>query len=84
MVRSTCAVVGSLRLVTVGVGPMTRLGYSSKSGGVKSSTMKGPQGLGGKLLRRRCRNVPRNAKTVPGADETPWLRGKGELLCSAP
>ncbi len=29
-VRSTCAAVGSLRLVTVGAGPMTRLGYSSK------------------------------------------------------
>jgi len=29
-VRSTCAAVGSLRLATVGAGPMTRLGYSSK------------------------------------------------------
>lgn len=40
-VRSTLAAVGSLRLATVGAGPMTRLGYSSKSGGVNSSTMKG-------------------------------------------
>ena len=41
-VRLTCAAVGSLRLVTVEAGPMTRLGYFSKSGGVNSSTMKGP------------------------------------------
>ena len=83
-VRSTCAGVGSLRPVTVGAGPMTRLGYSSKSGGVNSSTMKGPQGLTGKLLRRRCRNVPRNSIFVPGADEEPWLMGKGGFLCSNP
>ena len=49
---------------------------------VNSSTMKGPQGLSGKLLGRRCRNVPRNAIFVPGADEKPWLMGKRGFLCS--
>ena len=32
-VRSTCAAVGSLRLVTVGAGPMTRLGYPGETPG---------------------------------------------------
>lgn len=36
---------------------LTTLGYRSKSANVKSSTMKGPRGLVGKLPRRRCRNV---------------------------
>jgi hypothetical protein len=54
------------------------------AGDVNSSTMRGPQGLSGKLLGRRCRSVPRDAIFVPGADEEPWLRGTGELLCSAP
>ncbi len=54
------------------------------AGDVNSSTMKGPQGLSGELLGRRCRNVPRNAIFVPGADEKPWLMGKGCLLCSNP
>lgn len=40
-VRSTCAAVGSLWLVTVRADSMTRIGYSSKSGDVNSSTMKG-------------------------------------------
>jgi hypothetical protein len=40
-VRSTYAGVGSLWLVTVEVEPLTRLGYSSKSGDVNSSTTKG-------------------------------------------
>ena len=46
--------------------------------------MKGPQGLTGKLLGRRCRDVPRNSIFVPGADEKPWLMGKGSFLCSIP
>ena len=34
-VRSTCAAVGSLRLVTVGAGPMTRLGYPGETPGTR-------------------------------------------------
>ena len=63
---------------------MTRLGYSRKSGGVNSSTMRGPKGLSGKLLGRRCRNVHEERIFVPGADEEPWLMGKGGFLCSTP
>ena len=52
------------------------------AGDVNSSTMRGPQGLSGKSLGRRCRSVPRDAIFVPGVDEKPWPRGKGGFLCS--
>ena len=52
------------------------------AGDVNSSNMKGPRGLSGKLLGRRCRSVPRDAIFVPGADEEPWLKGKRGFLCS--
>ena len=54
------------------------------AGDVNSSTMRGPQGLSGKLLGRRCRDVRQDAIFVRDADEQCWLRGTGELLCSAP
>ena len=54
------------------------------AGDVNSSSMKGPQGLSGKLLGRRCRDVRQDAIFVRDADEQCWLRGTGELLCSAP
>ena len=44
--------------------------------------MKGLQGLTGKLLGRRCRDVHEGHIFVPGADEKPWLMGKGGFLCS--
>ena len=66
----------------VEAGPMTRLGYFSKSGGANSSTMKGAKDLSGKLLRRRCRNAPRSAIFASGAGKEPWLRGKRGFLCS--
>jgi len=64
--RSTYAGVGSLWLVTVRAGPLTRLGYSSKSGDANSSTMKGPKGLAGKFTGRRCRECrARTARFEP-------------------
>jgi hypothetical protein len=63
---------------------MTRLGYSSKSGGVNSSTMKEAKALSGKLLGRRCRNVHEERIFAAGADEESWLMGKGCFLCSNP
>jgi hypothetical protein len=54
------------------------------AGDVNSSTMRGPHGLSGELLGRRCRGVRQDAIFVRDADEQCWLRGTGELLCSAP
>ena len=52
------------------------------AGDVNSSTMKGPRGLSGKLLGRRCRDVRQDAIFVRDADEQCWLRGKRGFLCS--
>ena len=51
--------------------------YSVKRGDVKSSTMKGPQGLAGKFSGRRCRNAHLKAEAARGDGERPWPKGKG-------
>jgi len=66
------ALVGSLHLVT-GAAGATSSGVRAKNPAMKSSTMKGAEALGSKLL----------METIPNS-EKPTLLGKGTLLVSCP
>lgn len=51
---------------------------------VKSSTMKGPQGLTGQLSESRCRDVQWDSERKPLTATNHRLVGKGQLLHSGP
>jgi len=64
-VRTTSAGVGSFRLATSETGA-DNLGDLVKRETVKSSTMKGPQGLAGELGERRCQTANTQRRWVRG------------------
>ena len=57
---------GARDVATRATGPATRFGDPPKRRTVKSSTMKGPQGLASKFNRRRCRTAKDHRRWVSG------------------